>query len=217
MDDKEIMKQFEDSFNNTETNAPVTPYRATRNMNTEISNPSMNVNNNMNVNIKQEKIDNTMTTNKIEEKPMIDSTSINQPMPMVKPIIQQQVSPSPIINAGMNAGNNNSNIQQPIATPNVNPALQSLPIEKNIQNNNSEIKLDITERGMVNSQPVEDTINKTTTYVYNQTVENGKKNKTSIKVSDDIKFMLTLILIILLFIIVMPTIYDFFRQIKLGM
>lgn len=217
MDDKEIMKQFEDSFNNTETNAPVTPYRATRNMNTEISNPSMNVNNNMNVNIKQEKIDNTMTTNKIEEKPMIDSTSINQPMPMVKPIIQQQVSPSPIISAGMNAGNNNSNIQQPIATPNVNPALQSLPIEKNIQNNNSEIKLDITERGMVNSQPVEDTINKTTTYVYNQTVENGKKNKTSIKVSDDIKFMLTLILIILLFIIVMPTIYDFFRQIKLGM
>ena len=66
MDDKEIMKQFEDSFNNTETNAPVTPYRATRNMNTEISIPSMNVNNNMNVNIKQEKIDNTMTTNKIE-------------------------------------------------------------------------------------------------------------------------------------------------------
>ena len=77
MSDEEIMKKFAESFSN-EKNEDVSPYKATSNLNKEISNPNMLVNDKMNLNIKEENIDDT--TDNIDIITLDDEKKDTQPI-----------------------------------------------------------------------------------------------------------------------------------------
>ncbi len=188
MNDNEIMKKFEENFMNKERE-PVQPYRATRNLNTEIDNPSINVNNNLNVNIVSEgNIDNTMTTNKID---VPDQPNLVTP----NPLFEKQDEEKPTLVTGLV-------INQPTGqTPIVNP----------------EVKVGAMGRSPEPTTVQNEQFNYASTYMSTMNMTGNKKRKTTIVVSQEIKMAFLLGLVILVFILVIPTISDFIRELKLSL
>lgn len=172
MDNKEIMKNFEETFAESKKEA-VAPYKASRNLNTAIGNPQMSVNNNMAVNINTDgQIDNTMSTNNINSTPIVETNS-------------EPVTPINVVNE----------------TP--------APIEP-------EVKLDITEQPIIKEPLKEEEIKYKTTYISNQNINNTKK-KATLTISNEVKIALIICLILFIFILIMPTIADFFRDLRMKM
>lgn len=98
-----------DNFSNTnEDNTPITPYRATGNLNTVISNPSANINDTMNINIQN------------------ISTPTNQAMPEMKNEVNQNAYSNVSLESNINE-NNTSNF--------TNPTNVSNPSQSNVESN----------------------------------------------------------------------------------
>jgi len=152
------------NFTNSD-NSNVPTYKATGNLNTMISNPSINVNDPMNINIQN----NTSFDTQVSNQNLNTDTYVNS------------------VNTNtINANNNNNNINDNLGQENNNQPIT--PVVNENQN-----------------------INQNTTYVANQTITPKKKKTIKISFSKETKIALLIAFILLIFILIMPGIYDFFR------
>lgn len=185
MSEEEIMRQFNEAMREEELKkeAPenVAPYRATRNLNTQIGNPNMEFNNTMDVNIENNlgsfservspqdsdikafsidpmnsNIENNIMDNNIESNNVIESNINNQKVEN----IDNKFNEAPI-----EVSNNNDNIILDNNVPNnfVNNTFKEVPVELN---NNIE---NIEETTNINNNLVELNENNDTSEEYNAT------------------------------------------------
>ncbi len=171
MDDEEIMRRFNESLEE-KPKEPVAPYRATTNMNTMISNPSMNVNNPMNINIQNEKP--PVDLMKVENK--IDNSGNNMPLP---PVERAELPPPPP------------------------------PAPEQVYQN------DVTEQYGFTVTPDDDEYKKTVTYISTKPQIKTVSKKKRVPLPKEFKTTLIIGLILLIFILIMPSIYDFIRDLRL--
>lgn len=201
MNDEEIMKRFNASLAEDNKQTPVTPYHATGNLNTAIGNPNINVNDPMNVNIQN----GGLNTN--------NTSSIVPPVDLLKP--ESQISNGvPVEEQPSTNFNNNSNVvlnlNQPSVATNMNGQGEQ---QSALQNTN--YQPDVTEQYIPNQELQGDQVYKTTTYISTQPSMTQKKKKTvKLTLSPETKIAMVIALILFIFIMVMPTIYDFIRNIR---
>jgi len=185
---EELLKKLNDEFEEKKEELnDVTPYKATANLNTSLSNPNMNINDNMSVNI-QENVNSTVSTDALLQHETTENTqTIQEEQPTTE--------------------NNQGEVVDQNVDQNVEQEVEN---EQQIQVNNS---LDVTEQ-YYEDQPVYDMqTNYTTTYISNQEMPKEKK-KFSLKISKDMMVLLIAFLIILIFILILPVVSDLVKNIK---
>lgn len=163
----------------------VTPYKATVNLNTAIGNPSVNINDTMDMNIQ------TMATNakpNVASIPSVVQTPPVTPVPTVtsnQP--QQNIEQKQISNITNNVQNSNQG---------------TIPIVNTITNNNVTSGIDTK----TNVEPPQNSDYVTKTYV---NVNNEPKKKSvTFKVTSELKMALLIIVILLVFIFLLPIISE---------
>lgn len=179
-------------------NSPDNKYRATRNLNTEIENPEMNINSAIGVNIKDiptgsdsnaEKINsyfnsniNTTEENFNTNFPQNNNTSYDASnVNITKNYNQNQ-------NLFINETNNANSLNQ--------------------ENNNFNTSYNNNEKSLNDYDKKEQTSN------YKPTLQEKKKPK-SFQIPNELKVMIFIVFILLLFIIIVPYVFDFVKEIEL--
>ena len=201
MNDEEIMKRFNATLAEDNKQTPVTPYHATGNLNTAIGNPNINVNDPMNVNIQN----GGLNTN--------NTSSAVPPVDLLKP--ESQISNRmPVGEQPSTNFNNNSNVVPNLNQPSVAQNMNGQGEQQSISQNTN-YQPDVTEQYIPNQELQDDQVYKTTTYISTQPSMTQKKKKTvKLTLSPETKIAMVIALILFIFIMVMPTIYDFIRNIR---
>lgn len=201
MNDEEIMKRFNATLAEDNKQTPVTPYHATGNLNTAIGNPNINVNDPMNVNIQN----GGLNTN--------NTSSAVPPVDLLKP--EGQISNGmPVGEQPSTNFNNNSNVVLNLNQPSVAPNMNGQGGQQSTAQNTN-YQPDVTEQYIPNQELQDDQVYKTTTYISTQPSMTQKKKKTvKLTLSPETKIAMVIALILFIFIMVMPTIYDFIRNIR---
>ena len=181
-----------DYINNTQPSNNT--YRATRNLNTEIENPEININSAVGINI-QDSFDNTNISNP-------DS-----------------------INNYLNFNNNNGFTQ-----PEVDNNYQNNSYYPNDYNNNYNMQNNHQETNnstFINNTKIKEEQEPNHTISFNNKTEEPKsqykpllkqkKKKESIAIPSELKVTMFIVFLLLLFIVVMPYIFDFVKQIELSL
>lgn len=205
MNDEEIMKRFNASLAEDNKQTPVAPYHATSNLNTAIGNPNINVNDPMNVNI---------------QNGSLNQNNLNQTIPpvdLLKP--ESQFSGN---SAVQNIAGQVSETQNPTSNTSINN-VTNLNQSSNFSNTSNQISQqpnlnyqpDVTEQYIPNQNVQNDQVYRTTTYISTQP-STGRKKKKMVKLSfsPETKVALVIALILFIFIMVMPSLYDFIRNIR---
>ena len=180
-------------YNNESNRGPVTPYKASGNLNTSIGNPQVNINDTMNINIQNMAtnsvpVANPQTTN-IVENPQYQNTGANINIPQSYQNVQNTQNIEVTNDREPSVPINN------IDPPRVEiPKSEPTPVYTN-QNINSEV---------VNNQ---NNAEVQRTYV---TMDNKPKKKTlSLSLGPEFKIGLLIIVILLVFVLFLPMISDF--------
>lgn len=205
----------ENEFFNNSTN----PYRATRNLNTEIENPQININSAVGVNIQD------IPETNIQNNDTIDKyfdVNLNHPNQQPTPNNDFQNSNS-YNNTNFNNrdfnnleqnnfNNNNTFINQDIKEQ--YESSQKTFINPNLANNNIDYNNDYEESNYSSNNEEYVPTNNTTHY---QPTMQEKHKKESLKMPSELKVTIFIVLLLLLFISVMPYIFDFFKTIELTL
>ena len=170
-------------YNNETNRRPITPYKASGNLNAAIGNPTVNINDTMNVNIQSMATNNSPIANQqnismVEESQIQNSNEKNN-----NPLNEQTIKNTPNI----------INSEQPKAeTPKPNPIPANV-----VQNSKKEIAKDKS-----NSK-----VQKTYVSIDNK----HKKKKLSLGLGHEFKIALLIIVILLVFVLFLPVISEFFN------
>jgi len=171
-------------------------YKATRNLNTEIENPQINISSAVGLNIKDTLNNNIPTNNTINN----------------------------YFNENLNQNNNelNNSINTASSTNNTNFMTQDNNnfIQTNTINNNDTNNFINTNNTQYNNNFENESNNESYIPVeekelYQPTLKEKKKQK-SFKIPSELKIMMFIIFILLLFILVVPYIYDFIKEVELS-
>lgn len=188
--------------NNDYTGGNVRPYKATANLNTAIANPSINVNDTMDINIQNYKTYNpsvnAMPVNNIN--PQINSSNNNLYETNIKPneTVNKNIQNITNNNINNNVSNNNTNtIPSNSGHTSQNAVVNTNNVNMS-QNNNPKTE------PMPNTNPNNEFVKKT--YV---TKDNKPKKKTiSFNMGPEFKIGLLIIVILLAFVFVLPILND---------
>lgn len=191
------MNEYNNSFNS----GPITPYKASGNLNTAIGNPQINVNDPMNVNIQNMATNNipvaSPITNNITGEPQIKSTNTNINVPINNQIVQNVSNIQYSNNTGQPRVDDiqSNNIEQP-----------RVEIQKPISNPTPVYTNQSINSGVSNNQ---NNVGPQKTYV---TMDNKpKKKKLSLSLGPEFKIGLLIIVILLVFVLFLPMISEFFN------
>lgn len=210
---EKLLKQFNDNYEmKTQEYSDVKPYRATTNLNTALNQPNMNVFDATKVNIDNNGgISNNMGINGLMKSASEGVSNV----PSSEQVPTQMVNPSPSVTPSVNnPSNNNFNNQST-----VNSSSVMIPPVNNVQNNivvdsmpNND-KLDVTER-FYKEEPIYDKVTETTTTYISNMEDVPKKKKLNIKLSKDTQVFILMVAIIFIFILILPVLSDFIKNIK---
>lgn len=176
-------------------------YRATSNLNTAIENPQININSAMGVNIKDVENDNLANTNQVDFSNSYndshnDSSSFSN-------------NYNQFDNFSSNQFNNNS-FEQNMNNTNVINNQGNSQFLSNANNQNVSIQPELSD----NQQ--KENINISNQNVsYEPVMHEKKKQPKTVTVPRELKIMLFIIFILFIFILIMPYIYDFFKELQL--
>ena len=174
-------------YNNESNRCPITPYKATGNLNAVIGNPQVNINDTMNINIQ------SMTTNSV---PIQNLNSTN--------IVEEPKIPNRNVNVQSNNQSTN-NIQsntQSFNSGNFNATISQINHVEAVNREQQKINSTTTSNNQ-NDSGVQ------RTYV---TMDNKpKKKKLSLSLGPEFKIGLLIIVILLVFVFFLPIISDFFN------
>lgn len=172
-------------FDNNDTNNDNT-YRARTNLNTAIENPDVNINSVMGVNIQN--IDASNSQNNLEQS-----------------LINNDINTQVYTNSQSFMNNNNVDL-------NINNKnqYQAQFIEDSVSNNNINPNMSFDSYDDISS-----TDNLDSNVRYEPTLKTKKKPSSEVVIAKEIKAMFVIVLVLLLFIFVVPYIYDFFREMDL--
>ena len=167
----------------------VNTYRATSNLNTAIENPQINMNSAVGVNIKDVDNSNSYIENGVSHQEF-DQTDINN-IGTSNQMMDQNM------NMGLNSQAYHANSESDFQS-----SLGSNQFIPNPAENVSGSGVNIHSAG----EPK---------VMYEPTLEEKKKKSNGITVPRELKVMLFIVFILIIFILVMPYIYDFFRNLQL--
>ena len=190
--------QFSNLNNSYPNSEPVTPYRATsNNFNTSISNPNMNVNDKMDVNIQN----NASISNGM----LVENYNLNNPTIKINP------NPIPETNNTVN------NIPNPYEQmPSVNDVYGTVKEDvTEVSYNNYNSNQNVT--AVSNNNSSNNYSNSSASYVPN--METNKKRKKTVKISlpQELQTAIIIVFILILFTTVMPNIYDIIRNLQMNL
>ena len=169
----------------------VNTYRATTNLNTAIENPQINMNSAIGVNIKDVDSSNFNTTNFSHNA--LSNNQFNDDYSSLE----------------NNNANDSFNFSQNVDYQ-ANPSIQEEPSSfvgssSYIENTNQFINHDETHFVPTNDG----------TTVYEPTLEEKKRPSGGIKISRELKILFFIVFILFIFILLMPYVYDFFKNLQL--
>ena len=172
-----------------------TPYKATRNLNTEIENPEMNVNNIVGINIQDSVSDNTnIPNNYFDDKINSNENLVNN----------NQVNDN--IDTYFNSNESYNNIYSNLPEGYVN---------NNAVDNNTFITDKIDNNGNSNDSFSYDGQEEPSSSDSYHPLYKEKKKQTSFNVPTELKIMIFIVIILLVFIYIIPYLFDFLQEIKL--
>lgn len=165
-------------------------YRATTNLNTAIENPQINMNSAVGVNIK-----NVASNNDIDINSTVDNSysNFNESQSFDYNTQFNQIQNNSIMDFKNNLDDQNSFLNKSVENM---ESVQYVPTY-------SEVSSDVTSTS--NNGEV----------VYAPTLEEKKRHDKKFKVPREFKVMLFIVFILLIFILLVPYIYDFFKQLQL--
>ena len=168
--------------NNNYNNGSITPYKASGNLNTAIGNPTVNINDTMDVNI-QSMATNTVSTSYINNNQSpVNNTSIP-------------------VNNNLNSNNNINTL----TNSNIN-SIQNNETNNNVTTNSIHNVSNISNQYIQDEQR-NNNINKTYVSIDNK----PKKKNISLSLGPEFKIGLLIIVILLVFVLFLPMISEFFN------
>ena len=169
-------------------------YRATSNLNTAIENPEFNVNNAIGINIQ--------TDNK-DSGSLVESRDISD-----VPVDDQKIYQSNILNQQINHTNYDVDVSPVLSQSSYQDDSNDSVFE---QSNSFVPDSSLTSNEVnVSYEPVSDSNS------YEPVMENNKKNS-GITISRDLKLFIFIVFILVIFVLLLPYIYDFFKGLKFIM
>ena len=196
MNDNELM--------NNSNNQTVGTYRATSNLNTAIENPQINIGSAVGVNIQDVHNDDISTLSNDYQNNTLSSNDFNN---------------STLMSDNLNNNQNNTN------NLNVNSYTQS--VSNNVQNyDNSGEQVDQAVTSFINSNNASNSVNSyenndntfvtnSAKVVYEPTLEEKKMAGYKFSIPKELKVMFFIVFVLFIFIMAIPGIYDFFKELGL--
>ena len=191
-------------------------YRATTNLNTALENPQMNLNSATGVNIPNP-IQPNMPPQDDNNSNYLDDFSSQSVYPFAQDAINNPTIPDPLTqNLEMSTPSSNINsITSNFVSDQLNHSSTEVPSNQVMNFSNSQPISDIQSPNKNQHSPNESTTN-TSKVMYEPVMQNSQKNKKAkISIPRELKVMLIIIMILIIFMACMPSIYDFFKKLHL--
>ena len=190
-------------------NSAAPKYQATRNFNATLENPQFNTSDTYDVNLGSFDSSSVVQTNAFNDSELNKYNTYEGISNNVESVIEEKE----VNNTSSSFENNNYNAGFNNIVDNGNTFVNNVSMnDDNVTSNNYYVADDIAKQTTNDNFEIDTTKQKT---AYKPTGKKRKK-KASIAIPSELKILIILVIIILAFIYVIPSLYEFFRSIRLS-
>lgn len=186
-------------------------YRATTNLNTAIENPQVNINSAIGVNIQN--ADTTHFTNDSFSNNSSFDNNMNQfGMNANDDTDSNRFAVNDSIHTNIDSSSYNNNMNHNSYNDNVYTDNFSSQVSSNVDGSMSHLGNQFIMGG---NEKSDEEFTSYDTAIYEPTLEEKKRQKKGITIPSELKVLIFIVFILLIFILLMPSIYDFFKNLQL--
>lgn len=194
-------------------------YHATTNLNTAIENPQINMNSAMGVNIQntEEDIHSSFMNNTSDyDNNLVNNSNYNTSQNVIDNNINNYNVDQNQFNSSFTLNNSQVDNSQAFSTNTISDGMTNGPDMDNINNSYQSQFIPNTNNDVSYGNETFSDDNKINRHVsYEPTLKEKKKRGSGFEVSKEFKVMLFIVFILFLFILVIPYVYDFFKDLQL--